>query len=129
MSSPLERGGVWLLGTRHPDGTLRTRPVTVFPISPTEIVFLTGVGSSKLAEIRCDPHVTLAGPTPTGWWAAEGVAGLDRQPPGGVIAGLERVVAAAAAVVRVRLRVARRWTVHSVAPWDNTVTIERFDAG
>ncbi|MDN4475515.1 hypothetical protein QQX09_06575 [Demequina sp. SYSU T00192] len=116
--------GVWLLGTRAADG-MRTRPVRVFADEgDADLVVLTGARSRKAAELELWPEFTLAGPVAGGWLAAEGSARVvrDAAPVAAWVARHAPGVHAGevCALVLAPAR-ARRWSVSSGSPFDNTV--------
>lgn len=118
----LAPGSVWLLTTRTRDSRLRTRPVTIVATTPERIIVVTGLDAEKLDQLRHDPAVSMAGPAPGGWLAAEGEATVHTAPD-----QVEALVASSPlalpgyglAAIEIRLDRARRWEVRSHDPWDN----------
>lgn len=115
---------VLLLTTTTSRGALRSRPVTTFSgRTPAEILVLTGSSAGKVRDVTVHPAVSLAGPVPGGWFAAEGIATVDHR-PAAVAELLHRIGPPATAdqvvVLRVQLSRARRWETASSAPWDNS---------
>lgn len=124
-------GSTWLLSSRDAGGALRTRPVTVWwdpaDVDGTEPVVhvLTGADARKAADLERDPEATVAGAVPGGWFSAGGRTEVIRD-PAAVAVILRRVAPAVpvrdVAVLRITLLEARRWSVLSDRPFDNTVT-------
>lgn len=109
LSDLLPAGAVVLLTSLGPGGP-RTRPVTIQAGQAGFVTVLTGAEAKKVAQIRAHPEVTLAGPTPGGWFAVEAVArAMEAAEPPGAVA------------LELRLLSGRTWVVHSAAPFDNEV--------
>lgn len=123
-------GSTWLLSSRDSGGALRTRPVTVWwdPAdldAPAPVVHvLTGADGRKAADLEREPEVTVSGPVPGGWFAAGGRTQVVRD-PAAVVSALRRIAprvpAQGVAVLRITLLEARRWSVASDRPFDNSV--------
>lgn len=114
----LAAGREALLTTTGPRGP-RTRPVILQadPLGrPDHVSILTSVATRKVADLRADARVTLAGPTPPphrGWFSVPAVAVVTRADEAGP------------RVVRLDLAVSdgRLWTVRSDAPFDNETSV------
>jgi len=114
-------GAVGLLTTYGAAATLHARPVVIWAGSgPYEVVVLTAPDAAKVSEILSQPQVSLGGSSDDGWWAAEGIASVDRDAAADTLrsAGLPDHLPVVA--VRIALTRLRRWTVTGSGPWDNT---------
>lgn len=111
--------GSAVLLTTQADAGPRTRPVVLRAPAepgPGRIDVLTGATTRKVGEAAATPGVTLAGPTPTGWFSVEADAEVVSPAPGTSADDAHPV-----ALLRLTAREARAWVVHSPAPFDNTV--------
>lgn len=119
-------GTVCLLTTHGPT-TLHTRPVTVWPgACAGDLFVLTEPDAEKISDIAGRADVALGGPSPDGWWSAEGSAVVDRDATATALRTAGLPAQRRLTVVRITLSRLREWTVTGRGPWDNTYAERTF---